>query len=96
MNSFATLALYMTLAAMPALSAHAQPAANPQGQPQQTQRAIEPVYCTYLDSGSRALQPCRVRPAAEATHMGQDVTRQEIECLLSGECSVVAGGRVNA
>jgi hypothetical protein len=93
MNSFATLAIYMTLAAAPALSAHAQPAANLQGQPQQIQRAVEPaVHCA--DNGSHALQPCQVRPGAKATHLGQDVTRQEIECLLSGECGVV-GSRVN-
>ena len=95
MNSFASLALYMTLAAAPALPAHAQPAANPQGQPQQIQRANEPVSCTSLDNGSPALQPCQVRPAAKATHLGQDITRQEIECLLSGECGVVVGGRVS-
>jgi hypothetical protein len=62
----------------------------------QMQRAAQPVIrCTHQDNGSPSLQPCRVRPAAEATHLGHDVTRPELECVLSGVCGVVDRIRVN-
>jgi hypothetical protein len=91
MNRLATLAICMTLAAAPALSAQAQPAAGPPLPSQQIQRAAKPaVHCTRTDNGARATHPCQGKRAVEATYLGKNVTSQEIDCLLSGMCSAVA------
>ncbi len=96
MNRITAIAIYMTLAATPAISAQAQPASAAGAQPFQTQRAAQPaIRCTQGDSGTRALQPCRVRPAVEATHLSHDVSHPEFECMLSGVCGVVDRSRVN-
>jgi hypothetical protein len=96
MNRMTATAIYMALTAWPGLFAHAQPASTLDAKPYQTHRAGEPVIrCTHHDAGSRALQPCRVRQADEAMHLGSDVTRQEFECVLSAVCGVMERGRVN-
>lgn len=89
------IAIYLALAAWPGMSAHAQPASTTDAKPQQTQRAGEVVIrCAHQEGAVRGLQPCRVRQADEAMHLGSDVTRQEFECVMSGLCSVTDRGRV--
>jgi hypothetical protein len=96
MNRLTATAVNVVLIAWPGMFAQAQPALTLDVKPYQTQRAAEPVTrCTHNDSGSRALQPCRVRQADEAMRLGSDVTRQEIDCVLSGACGVAERGRVN-
>jgi len=96
MNRMTTIALHFILTAAPALPALAQPGAPLQAPSQQIQRAAEPVVrCAYEGTGFVALQPCRARPGFDAILLGQDVTRQEFECVLSGVCGTVVGTRLN-
>ena len=95
MNRITAIAMYMTLIAVTGMSAHAQPASAPDVKTYQTQRVQPVIRCTHLDSGSHALQPCRVRQATQATHLGNAMTRQEFECVLSGVCGVTDRTRVN-
>jgi hypothetical protein len=96
MSRIAAIAAYLTLIALPGMSADAQTASVPDAQPLPMQRTAPPVIrCTHQDNGSRFRQPCRVRPAAESTHLGHDITRPELECVLSGVCGVVDRTRVN-
>jgi len=77
--------------------AQAQPASTPDARSQQLPSTGEPVIrCTELaDGGVRGLQPCGVPQAAEALRIGSNVSRQEFECRLSGNCSVDDRARVN-
>ncbi len=97
MNRMTAIALYIALTAAPAMLAHAQPASFPDARSQQFQRIGEPVIrCTELaDGGVRGLQPCGARQADEAMRIGSNVSRQELECRLSGNCGVDDRARVN-
>jgi hypothetical protein len=96
MNQKTVAAILVALIAWPGMFAHAQPASTLAVKPFQTQGAAEPaVRCTNNDAGSRALLPCRARQPGETTHLGADVTRQEIECVLSGACGAAERARVN-
>jgi hypothetical protein len=96
MNRITAIAVYIALTASTGISAHAQTASIPDVRAGQTQRASEPVIrCTLRDAVSRATQPCAVQRTNEATRLGTDVTRQEFECVLSGNCGVADRGRLN-
>jgi hypothetical protein len=96
MNRMTAIAVYVALTACPGMFAHAQATSTLYAKPDQTQRAGESVIrCAHNDRGSHALQPCSARQSEEATRLGSDVTRQEIECVLSGVCGVAERGRVN-
>ncbi len=96
MKRMTAIAIYIVLAAAPGMFAHAQAAATPDVRPQHSQREDDPVIrCTHQDGGARALQPCRVRKADESIRVGSNVTRQEIECVLSGVCGADNRSRVN-
>jgi hypothetical protein len=96
MNRVTAIAIYMALTASPGMFAHAQPAATPDVKSHPTQPAGESVIrCTHQDGGARAVQPCSVRKVYEAIRLGSNVTRQEIECRLSGNCGVDDRARVN-
>ncbi len=96
MNRMTTIAIYIALTAAPGMLAHAQPASTSDAKSQQTQRAGDPViHCTHSESGTRGLQPCRVRQADEALRIGSNVTRQDLECVLSGKCDAEDRARIN-
>jgi hypothetical protein len=96
MNRMTASAIYVALTASPGLFAHAQPVSMPDAKSHQMQRAVEPLMrCTHRDVGSRALQPCSVRQADEAVHLGSDITRQDFDCVLSGVCGMADRARVN-
>ena len=96
MNRMTAIAIYIALTAYPGMFAHAQAISALGAKPYQTQSAGESVIrCTHNDRGSHAPQPCSARQAEEATRLGSDVTRQEIECVLSGVCGMTERGRVN-
>ncbi len=96
MNRMTAIAIYIALTAAPGMFAHAQPASTPDATPQQSQRAGEHVIrCTHHDGGTRALQPCRVRQTNDALRLGSNVTRQELECVLSGVCGTADRARVS-
>ena len=97
MNRMTAIAIYIALTAAPGMFAHAQPASTPDAKPQQSQRAGEPVIrCTYQDGGTRALQPCRTFQNNDALRVGSNVTRQELECVLSGVCGTADRPRINS
>jgi hypothetical protein len=94
MNRITAIALYVMLTAAPGMSAYAQSAAMPDAKSPQMQRASDRlIHCTHHADGPQAQQPCNARRADEATRIGSDVTRQELECVLSGVCSVGERGR---
>lgn len=96
MNRKTTAALLVALIAWPGLFAHAQPASTQGVKPYQTQPAAEPVVrCTVNDAGLHVLPPCGARQAGEAMRLGADVSRQEIDCVLSGVCAVAERARIN-
>ena len=97
MNRITAIVIYLALTASPGMLAHAQPASTQDAQPQQTRRNAEPLMrCTHHDAGSRTLQPCGVRQGNEVMHLGSDVTRQEIDCVLSGVCGMADRARANS
>jgi hypothetical protein len=96
MNRIAAIALYTALTAAPGMSAYGQPASAPEAKSQQTQRAAEQViHCSNREGDGRDVQPCRARQADEVLRIGTNVSRQEIECRLSGNCGVDDRARVN-
>jgi hypothetical protein len=96
MNRITAIAVYIALTAAPGMSAYGQPASAPEAKSQQTQRAAEPVIrCTHREGDTRGVQPCRTRQADEALRIGSNVSRQEFECRLSGNCGVDDRARVN-
>jgi hypothetical protein len=96
MNRITAIAIYIALTAAPGMLAYGQPYAAPDAKSQQSQRAGEPVIrCTHQEGDSRGVQPCRVRQADEVLRIGSNVSRQEFECRLSGNCGVDDRARVN-
>ena len=96
MNRISAIAVYMSLTAAPGMSAYGQPVSASEAKSQQTQGAAEPVIrCTHREGDTRGLQPCRGRQADEALRIGSNISRQEFECRLSGNCGVDDRARVN-
>ena len=95
MNRMTAIAIYLALTASTGVSVHVQAASTADTGARQTQRAAESVIrCTQRDDVSRAAQPCGVRQAGDAVRLGADVTRQEFDCILSGNCGVPDRGRL--
>lgn len=96
MNRITAIAVYMALTAAPGMSAYGQPVSASEAKSQQTQGTAEPVIrCTHREGDTRGLQPCRGRQADEALRIGSNISRQEFECRLSGNCGVDDRARVN-
>jgi len=94
MNRTTTLLLCLILTVSPvAQAAFATPAAEANDQ----QRAPERTIHCAQDGAATAtpLQPCKVQGGHDAIHMGSDVSRQEFECVLSGNCGAGARSRVS-
>ena len=95
MKRITAIAVYMALIAAPGMSAYGQPVSAPEAKSQQTQGTAEPVIrCTHREGDSRGLQPCRGRQSDEKLRIGSNVSRQELECRLSGNCGVDDRARV--
>lgn len=96
MNRITAIALHVVLTASIGMAAQAQAASTHDAKAKPSQRAAEPlIICTQRDAVSRAAQPCRVRRADDAMRLGADITRQEFECVVSGNCGVADRGRIN-
>jgi len=98
MNRITAITIYIALTAAPGMFAQAQPASTRDAIPEQTQRAGERVIrCTYQEEGGvRGLLPCGVRQTDGALRIGSNVSREEFECRLSGNCGVDDRARVNS
>lgn len=89
------IAVYIALTTAHA-PAHAQPVSAPEGKPQQVRTAGESILrCAYEARAPRGLQPCGAGWADELLRIASDVTRQELECLLSGACGTDDRARGN-
>ena len=96
MNRITAIAVYLALTVAPGMSAYGQPVSASEAKSQQTQGTAEPVIrCTHREGDTRGVQPCRGRQADEALRIGSNVSRQELECRLSGNCGVDDRARVN-
>ena len=96
MNRITAIAVYMALTAAPGMSAYGQPTSASEVNSRQTQGTAEPVIrCTHREGDTRGLQPCRGRRADGALRIGSNVSRQELECRLSGNCGVDDRARLN-
>ena len=91
MNRITTLALCLVLTGSPGLMAQA--ASTPLAKANYMLGVPEKVIrCTQTDETSAVWQPCNVR---QAIQLGSDVSRQEFECVLSGNCGVADRSRVS-
>ena len=88
MNRVIATALYMVLIAMPGAFAQATPVAGQAANASQAPGAAEP------DAGSIAPHSRATRHSGAPIHLGSNVTRQEMECLLSGVCAEGEKARV--
>lgn len=96
MNRITAIAVVMALTTAPGMSAYGQPTSASEANSRQTQGTAEPVIrCTHREGDTRGLQPCRGRQADEKLRIGSNVSRQELECRLSGNCGVDDRARLN-
>ena len=96
MNKMTISAILLALTAWPGLFAHAQSAAGVDARPYQANGAgVTVILCAHHAAGLRAVQPCAVGSTGEPTRLGANVTRQEIDCVLSGVCGVAERTRIN-
>ena len=94
MNRMTATAILLALTAWPGLFAYAQLASALDAKPEQTHGIGAPVMrCAHHDAGSRALQSCGA--TGEAMRIGSNVTRQELDCVLSGVCGATERVRLN-
>lgn len=96
MNRITAIAVYIALTTAPGMSAYGQPVSASEAKSHQTQGTAEPVIrCTHREGDTRGVQPCRGRQTDETLRIGSNVSRQEFECRLSGNCGVDDRARVN-
>ena len=95
MNRTTTLLLCLILTGSPFMLAQAT--ATPAAKANDQQRAPErTIHCAQHGAASSTpLQPCKVQRGRDAIHMGSDVSRQEFECLLSGNCGGTERSRIS-
>ena len=94
MNRTTTLMLCLALTGLPGMLAQA--AATPAAKANPNQGAQEQmIRCTQQEGAATPLQPCKVRRAHDAIHFGSDFSRQEFECVLSGNCGATERSRIS-
>ena len=96
MNKTTTACLAIALVVWPGVFVHARPVVTESDRSNQYQRAAEPVIlCSHQDSATRTLQPCAEPGTDAAIRVASDLTRQQVECVLSGKCEAAERGRVS-
>jgi hypothetical protein len=94
MNRITTLMLCLALTGLPCMLAQA--AATPTAKVNPGHRVPEQmIRCTQQDNAAASQQPCKVRQVHDAIHLGSDVSRQEFECVLSGNCGATERSRIS-
>ena len=96
MNRTTTLLLCLILTGSPVMLAQAAfttTAAKANDQERAPERTI---HCAQDGAATATpLQPCKVRQVHDSIYLGSDVSRQEFECVLSGNCGAGARSRVS-
>ena len=95
MNRTTTLLLCLILTGSPVMMAQAA-FATPAKANDQQHAPERTIHCAQDGAATATpLQPCKVQGGHDAIHMGSDASRQEFECVLSGNCGAGARSRVS-
>ena len=96
MNKSTGACMLVALLGWPGLFAQAQTTAAVDAAAARMQSAAQSViHCSSQDSAALALRPCGPDRGEKVIKLGSDASRQQLQCVLSGECAA-AQGRIKA